>query len=268
MLPMRFTALALACNAALAQQQQGFNANGMPEPPSLTKTAMNLFDKDHNGAVTLKETQETLSGLAAFGAMGSEPGKQSDIEKMITQAKAWMPQFFKLLDSDSSGTLSEGEVEWVEKGLEAAKTNVFKNLTRDIFETLDVNSDATLAPDELEAAVEPEMYAKLVALIVEAFPLPGLTSDTSQALVKANLQGIVAALDGDGNGSIERKEAGVAHGNFKRAFIKAAESLKTMGPMLAMFGGGDMGGMGGGMPMGGMPGGRGRGGGGRGARRN
>jgi len=60
----------------------------------------------------------------------------------------------------------------------------------------------------------------------------------------------------------------VAHGNFKRAFIKAAESLKTMGPMLAMFGGGDMGGMGGGMPMGGMPGGRGRGGGGRGARRN
>ena len=85
----------------------------------------------------------------------------------------------------AAGTLSEGEVEWVEKALEAAKTNVFKNLTRDIFEvrsatvkaarrreawlgaaadamavcmrasqTLDVNSDATLAPDELEAAVE------------------------------------------------------------------------------------------------------------------
>ena len=37
--------------------------------------------------------------------MGAEPGKQSDIEKMITQAKAWMPQFFKLLDSDASGAL-------------------------------------------------------------------------------------------------------------------------------------------------------------------
>ena len=36
--------------------------------------------------------------------MGQEPGKgPSDMEKMIKGAKAWMPQLFKLLDSDSSG---------------------------------------------------------------------------------------------------------------------------------------------------------------------
>ena len=36
--------------------------------------------------------------------MGAEPGKgPSDMERMIKQAKAWMPQLFKLLDADGSG---------------------------------------------------------------------------------------------------------------------------------------------------------------------
>ena len=36
--------------------------------------------------------------------MGAEPGKgPSDMERMIKQAKAWLPQLFKLLDADGSG---------------------------------------------------------------------------------------------------------------------------------------------------------------------
>ena len=54
---MRALLVALSCEAALGQQQQAFGANGMPEPPSLTQTALNVFDKDHNGAVTLKEVR-------------------------------------------------------------------------------------------------------------------------------------------------------------------------------------------------------------------
>ena len=50
----------LSCETALGQHQQAFGANGMPEPPSLTQTALNVFDKDHNGKVTLKEVSPEL----------------------------------------------------------------------------------------------------------------------------------------------------------------------------------------------------------------
>ena len=53
----------LSCETALGQHQQAFNANGMPEPPSLTQTALNVFDKDHNGAVTLKEVTQSFDCL-------------------------------------------------------------------------------------------------------------------------------------------------------------------------------------------------------------
>ena len=44
----------------------------------------------------------------------------------------------------------------------------------------------------------------------------------------------IAMLDGNGDGAVERKEAGKAYGAFKRGFLKGAELLQTMGPMLAM----------------------------------
>ena len=60
----------------------------------------------------------------------------------------------------------------------------------------------------------------------------------------------VKMLDSNGDGAIERKEAGKAVASVKKVFSKAINYLQTMGPMLAMFGGMDAGGMGG---MGGMP---------------
>jgi len=104
------------------------------------------------------------------------------------------------------------------------------------------------------------MLQQLVAIVHDTFPLPGLTAVNGKeapAFVRENLKDIVAALDGNNDGAIERKEAGAAVGAFKRTYIKAAETLKTMGPMLGMFGGG--------MPMGAGRGGP-RGSGGRGSR--
>lgn len=43
-----------------AQLQQGFSANGAPEPPSLTRTTLNVFDQDKDGSVTLKEVRHQL----------------------------------------------------------------------------------------------------------------------------------------------------------------------------------------------------------------
>mgnify|MGYP007078265065 CR=1 FL=1 len=35
--------------------EQGVAPNGMPEPPPLSKTLLQVFDKDHSGGVTLQE---------------------------------------------------------------------------------------------------------------------------------------------------------------------------------------------------------------------
>uniref|UniRef100_A0A7S3BLK0 EF-hand domain-containing protein n=1 Tax=Haptolina ericina TaxID=156174 RepID=A0A7S3BLK0_9EUKA len=250
--------------------EQGVAPNGMPEPPPLSKTLLQVFDKDHSGGVTLQEALTTMDGLMMMmgGMGGGAPGQPSagpnEMEKLVKVAKQAAPKLFKLLDYDSSGKLEESELVWVEKALNAAKAGVFKDLTRELFFAIDYNMDDSLSPEELKAAVEPELFSMLIALVQKHFPLPGLTAAGSQAVAKENLQDIVEMLDGNGDGEITKKEAGAAVGSFKRAFVKAAESLQTMGPMLAMFGGmgGDMGGMGGMGAMGGMGGmggGRGRG---------
>ena len=52
----------------------------------------------------------------------------------------------------------------------------------------------------------------------------------------------------NGNGQLERKEVGKAYKSIKEYFLKGAQTLQTMGPMLAMFGGMDMGDMSPGAP--------------------
>ena len=53
--------LALLATTALGQQQQAFDAMGRPAPPSLTKLALDVFDADKNGAVTLKEVSAAVA---------------------------------------------------------------------------------------------------------------------------------------------------------------------------------------------------------------
>ncbi|KAL3927556.1 MAG: hypothetical protein SGPRY_002771, partial [Prymnesium sp.] len=219
---MRWLGLLLV--AASRGEEVAYSALGREEPPSLTQTALHLLDKNKDAQVSLKEAGDMLDGLIALSSMGGEGGGgESEMATMGKQAKRWMPTLFKLLDSDRSGGLEEGEIEWVERGLEAAKKNLFRNLTRDMFEALDSNGDNSLDPAEVEAALQPEMYRRLISIAMELFPLPGLTAEFangSPSLVKENLKEIVSALDGNGDGSIERKEAGAAVASFKRAYIK------------------------------------------------
>jgi len=234
--------------------QQAFSADGRqepPPPPPLRKTILDVFDKDKSGGVTEKEALATLEQLRAMSSMGQQPepgmkAKPTVVEKMIDSAMSFVPTVFKILDVDSSASLDVDELVWIEKGLEGAKDGIFKDITRDIFATLDSSKDDILDQDELAAAVEPDLLARVIASVVDRFPLPGLSVAASPELAQKNLQDLVGLLDGNKDGSITKKEAGSAVGKFTRAYIKAAETLQSMGPMLAMFGGG-----GGGSPFGG-----------------
>ena len=55
----------------------------------------------------------------------------------------------------------------------------------------------------------------------------------------------IAFVDGNGDGFVDRKEAGKAFSAAKKSFLEVAKTVQQMGPMMAMFGGGGMGGMGG-----------------------
>ena len=61
---------------------------------------------------------------------------------------------------------------------------------------------------------------------------------------KENVAAGISWLDEDGDGKISRKEVGMAYNTAGRKFLEVSKTIKQMGPMLALFGGGDMGGMG------------------------
>ena len=55
----------------------------------------------------------------------------------------------------------------------------------------------------------------------------------------------IRAMDGDGDGFVDKKEAGKAYAEAKKQFLEVSKTIQQMGPMMAMFGGGMGGGMGG-----------------------
>lgn len=67
---------------------------------------------------------------------------------------------------------------------------------------------------------------------------PLLSSATLNAHRDISLQEIVSALDGNGDGSIERKEAGAAVASFKRAYIKVCiqHDVTCLDDVWTMFG--------------------------------
>ena len=110
--------------------QQTFGAAGNPEPAPLDQTLMNVFDKDHDGKVTLSEVVKAVDGFAAMGAMGQQPGQgPSDITLLLQAAKTGVPWIFKLIDADASGALTQKELAWVETAYTAVATpGVLKKL--------------------------------------------------------------------------------------------------------------------------------------------
>ena len=234
---------------------------------SLDAVIMQVFDKDHSGSVSLKETDSTLTALGGMvGGMrspGDDGGGPNEIEGMIQSAKDFAPTLFGLLDSDGSKTLDKKELLWVTKFQKALQSGGLRNLTRDVFAALDTDEDGSVTTAESEAE-DVTQLAAIVELVQAVLPLPNLLVDTADAEqrdgLRKHLKTAMGMLDADSDGAVTKLEAGKAFKAFRVMFLKAAKNLREMGPMLAMFGGMDGGGMGGmgGMP-GGMPGGRGGG---------
>ena len=253
--------LALASPACIFAPQAAFDGRGAPAKQPIDDVIMQVFDKDVDKRITLKEVAMTLDGFAEMSGMFMDPETgQNKMGKLIDAAKKMAPSIFAILDADDSKGLSKKEVVWFAKVQKAFNSGALRNLTRDCFDTLDADSDDSLSADELQAAsdVDGAPLGEVVALVHAAFPIRKDAAELKQLLV--DLQGAagaglaegVALIDADADGQISRKEAGKAFLAAKKAFLAAVTTLQEMGPMLAMFGGG-------GGPGGGMPGGRGRG---------
>ena len=229
---------------------------------SLDAVIMQVFDKDHSGSVTLKETDSTLTALGSMvGGMRSpgDNGGPSEIEGMIQSAKDFAPTLFNLLDGDGSKTLDKKELLWVTKFQKVLQSGGLRNLTRDVFAALDTDEDGSVTTAESETE-DVAQLASIVELVQAALPLPNLLVDTADAAqrdgLRKHLKHAMGMLDADSDGAVTKLEAGKAFKSFRLMFLKAAKNLREMGPMLAMFGGMEGGGMGG---IGGMPGGSGGG---------
>ena len=261
----RFILFAIAIGLCAAQrpQQQGFNAMGgqAPPPQPLDQVLLQVFDKDNSDDVSMPEVSKSLDAFAAMGGMGAEPGKPSEVDALIQAAKNIAPTLFDLLDADGSRALDRKELKWVARVQKDLKSGALRNVTRDVFAATDANGDDALDEAELIAAAnaDGDVLERIVQILHEAYPLRRDAPDLKKFLVKVGanigeegLRGSAGWMDLDGDGKLDRKEVGKAYLTFKQLFLKGANTLQTMGPMLAMFGGFDPDSMGGG-------GGRGRG---------
>ena len=271
---MRVLVVSTLFALAHAQVRQSVGTHGQQGPAlqPLDTVLMQIFDKSHDGKLTLQEVTQSLDGFAAMmGGLGAQPtpgGGPSEMQGMVMGAKKAAPTIFELLDADDSGMLTKAELKWVVKLEKTLKSGALRNLTREVFQAFDTDADDALSPAELGAALDPGgSLDKAVELVHAVFPIRKEASELRSLLLKGmslfedELSAGKRWLDTDGNGSIERKEVGQAFAKFKAMFLKEMKTVQEMGPMLAMFGGMDMDGMGA------MGAGRGRGGAGRGAPR-
>ena len=205
---------------------------------------MQVFDKDLSKGVSVGEVRQTLDSFAAMsGGFGApEGGGANQMVAWIDVAKRLTPSVFALLDADASKSLSAKELLWFAKVQKAFNSGALRNLTRDVFDTLDASGDSVLNGDELRAAADAdsEVLSSAVALVHAAFPLRRDASELKRLLLDvvaaagAGMADGVALIDADGDGQIDRKEAGRAFKDAKKAFIQATTTLQQMGPMLAM----------------------------------
>ena len=124
----------------------------------------------------------------------------------------------------------------------ALKSGAARNLTRDVFTTVDSDGDDVASAEEIQAAADPdgEVLSKLAELVHEAFPLRKDAAELKGLLAKGiaavgDISQGVAYVDSDGDGQIDRKEAGKAYKKFKEKFVKGVKTLQEMGPMLKLF---------------------------------
>ena len=224
-----------------------------PPQQSLGDVLLMVLDNDKDQKVTLTELQNQLQMLETL----FQEDPEGEYLPLLKTVQNWSPKLFALLDANSDNQLSARELKvltLLEKSLK--KDGGFKPFLRSCFQLLDtdgndeINAEEWAKASEKASALAIEVHTLFPSLRktpqeLEAFVqntlLGGTTEDSS---TKAATARAFAVLDENGDGAIQRKEVGAAYNKAGKKFMEISKTIKQMGPMLAMFGGG--GGMGGG----------------------
>ena len=203
---------------------------------------------------------------------------------MLEGVKAVAPTLFELLDQDENGKLTKKELEYTTKFEKSLKKDGgFRDFLRDVFSILDADKDDRLSAEELfNASQSSQTITDVTVRFHKLFPLRKTAGDL-EAFVKKTIDSLggtesldvesvkkgIEWIDDDKDGFVSRKDVGKAYNIYGKQFMDTSKTIKTMGPLMAMFGGGGNGDLGamfgnmGGMPKGGAGGARKAGGAGR-----
>eukprot|EP00568_Trieres_chinensis_P018890 CAMPEP_0183329464 /NCGR_PEP_ID=MMETSP0160_2-20130417/84809_1 /TAXON_ID=2839 ORGANISM="Odontella Sinensis, Strain Grunow 1884" /NCGR_SAMPLE_ID=MMETSP0160_2 /ASSEMBLY_ACC=CAM_ASM_000250 /LENGTH=299 /DNA_ID=CAMNT_0025497655 /DNA_START=101 /DNA_END=1001 /DNA_ORIENTATION=- len=221
-----------------------------------------VLDKDKDKKVTMSEINAQMAQLENLFQHGEGP-EADEYRRLLLGAKAAAPKAFQLLDSNRDDGLSRTELRYVTKFEKSLKKGGgMKELLRDVFATLDADGDDRLGVDELaEGSRSDEVIAEATSKFHALFPirksakeLESFVRDAIGSIGGGKGKGGIDALDrdtvaegmkwidDDGDGYVQRKEVGKYYNAAGRKFLEISKTIKQMGPMLAMFGGMDMGG--------------------------
>ena len=225
-------------------------------PKPLGEVLMMVFDKDKDHRVTMEEVESTMHVLRMILNEGDGEGG-SHYLAMLDGAQVAAPTIFAVLDSDQTGSLKSSELKWMTKFQKALKSGAMRNLTRSCFAALDVGpTDDKVSAAELEVAAQQDspVFTAIVDLVHETFPIRKSANDlktfvlTSLEAMTGSKSGTAAGsiaestafkyIDTDGDGFIDKKEAGKAYGEMKILGLQLMSTIQEMGPMMAMMGGG------------------------------
>ena len=236
----------------LAQKPAGRRPQQQLQP--LGDVLLLILDKDKDQKVTMEEVNSQMKILEQLFSGGDE-GKE--YLEMLLWVKIVVPYLFDLLDSNGDKLLTKEELNYItkfEKSL--SKGGSFKNFVRASFEILDSNGDDELSPEEIVAALtSEETLLKIATEFHKLFPLRS-TADKLADFVRMIVTSIggggdesvwnvdtvkvgIQWLDTDHDGLVQRKEVGKAYNEAGKKFLEVAKIVKSMGPMLALFGGAD-----------------------------
>ena len=284
----RWCLMALLCAASVmlshSQQQQQQPPKRPPLQP-LDEVLLLVLDKNKDSKVTRDELGESMLMLELLLQMPAIPADGSDNDNaaagygtLIQWLKTSSPIIFNLLDTNNDSTLSPPELRvfvQFEQSL-TKKTGGMKDLIRDIFAFMDVNGDDRLSSDEILAKVvnsssnkddksdddkkeddneEMLLSTKIRNGLLSLFPTlrPDILDVDIMPLImsamKQYMDVTTSTLDTDHDGYISRSEVGKYYNTVGEKIMEVSKMIKTMGPMIAMFGGGGGAGAGGGFKM-------------------
>jgi Ca2+-binding EF-hand superfamily protein len=238
----------------------------LTQPPNQQKTLQPLgdallltLDKDKNEKVTLSEVESSIATLELL-FQNAEEGESVKYKNMLVAVKAAAPTLFELLDSNSNKELTKAELSYFTKFEKSLKKDGgMRDFLRDVFGMLDSDKDDLLTADELfNASQSSQIITDVTVRFHKLFPLRK-TPDELEEFVKKTIESIGGTeslnkesvkkgmkwIDDDGDGVISRKEVGKYYNVAGKAFMDISKSIKTMGPMLALFSGMDTNGGGG-----------------------